>query len=119
MSISEQPYSYLSEPEPGRAHIRFSGPFQGTEVIWNAQIVTLTRYHRKLSPGKQHRHAGTGLRQFIEVGAAGHGMRNLLVVLNVPSIDEPVIRNTIIMIRKYKRLRPGRHEFGTPWNPAP
>jgi len=36
------------------------------------------------------------------------------VVLDIPRIDEPAILRTIIMIRNYKRLYPGRHEFGEP-----
>ena len=39
-------------------------------------------------------------------------MRSITIGLNVAAIDPPVLLKTTIMIRKYKRLRVGRHEFG-------
>jgi hypothetical protein len=34
------------------------------------------------------------------------------VGLAVPLIDAATVLRSMIMIRNYKRLRPGRHEFG-------
>ena len=34
----------------GRAHILFTGSFQGNEVIWDAEIVTLAHEFRELYP---------------------------------------------------------------------
>jgi hypothetical protein len=39
-------------------------------------------------------------------------MRSITIGLNVTAIDPPVLLKTTIMIRKYKRLHAGRHEFG-------
>ena len=52
------------------------------------------------------------LKRFIEIGASGESGTALKIGLNVPRIDTPVIRKTIIMIRQYKNLQPGRHEYG-------
>jgi hypothetical protein len=36
------------------------------------------------------------------------------VGLHVERIDPPTVRKAMIMIRRYKRLRRGRHEYGPP-----
>jgi hypothetical protein len=84
-------------PDGQRAQIRFRGPFEGREVIWDATVLRL---------------AGEGRSQFIEVGEATSPQgRALTVGLRVAVIDEPTLRKTVVMIRGYKRLRRGRHEF--------
>jgi hypothetical protein len=111
-------YRPVEPINPGRAHIRFTGSFQGDEVIWDAVIVTLAHdFHEHHPTGKQP--AGDiSLPQYIEVGAWTDGMQKLRVGLNVPRIDAVTLHKTIIMIRNYKRLRPGRHEFAPAWKPA-
>ena len=95
-----------------RAHVRFLGVLQGQPVAWDAEILTLLAYYQEqvknLAPSEHAR----SVRSFIEVGAHGtHGVA-LGVGLGVALIDEATVLRTIIMIRNYKRLRPGRHEFG-------
>ncbi|MCK7581424.1 MAG: hypothetical protein MZV65_41195 [Chromatiales bacterium] len=52
---------------------------------------------------------------FLEIGGeTALAGAPLDVALDIPQIDEPTILRTIIMIRNYKRLHPGRHEFGEP-----
>ena len=46
------------------------------------------------------------------VEAAPGGALALTVGLNLAVIDEPAIRKTLIMVRNYKRLGFGRHEWG-------
>jgi hypothetical protein len=87
-------------------HLRFTGPFQGEKIIWDAYLQTLSYYVSKHSLQDQP------VRQFIEVGDAGEHGRLIQIALNLPSIDEPVVLKSLIMIRQYKRLAPGRHEFG-------
>jgi hypothetical protein len=110
-------YRSVTPIASGRAHIRFTGSFQGNEVIWDAVIVTLAHEFLELYPAGEQPAAGLSLPQFIEVGATADGMRKLRVGLNVPRIDAAVLHKTIIMIRNYKRLRPGRHEYEPSWNP--
>ena len=96
-----------------RKRVRFRGPFLGTEVEWDATIVTLEQLWRE-SGGGQNR----PLRPFIHIGPEGEHGRLLTVGLAVPRIDRAVVEKTRIMIRNYKRLAPGRHEWGEPWLPA-
>lgn len=107
-----RPY-YAVAPIGGQcAHVRFLGVLQGQAVAWDARILTLLAYYQEqvknLTPGGP----AHGVRSFIEVGVHGMHGRALNVGLAVALIDEPTVLRTIIMIRNYKRLRPGRHEFG-------
>lgn len=91
-----------------RAHVRFTGPFHGQLVVWDCEFVTLA------SAGAE--------RNFIEIAEAGpHGVP-LGVGLDIRCIDRPAIEKMIIMIRNYKNLHYGRHEYGEPRpvvNPEP
>jgi len=51
------------------------------------------------------------LKQFIEI-EQGEACYRVLVVLKLGEINAAAIGRTIIMIRKYKRLHVGRHEYG-------
>ena len=88
-----------------RARIRFRGTLQGNPVEWEATIQTL-RDHVRGNPGWKRP------RNFIEVGGETEGRRQLHVCLDVARIDHPTLLKTIHMIRHYKRLAPGRHEYG-------
>lgn len=111
-------YRHVEPPEAGQAHIRFTGIFQGNEVIWDAVIVTLAHYFRERYPAGKQPGPDFSLPQFIEVGTAADGMRKLKVGLNAPCIDEATLRKTIIMIRNYKRLHLGLHEYEPAWKPG-
>jgi len=90
-----------TDPDGHWAQVRFTGPFEGRTVIWNCTLATLA--------------AAGGQRNFIEVGEDTPTGRALRIGLAIPAIDTAAIRKTLIMVRQYKRLRPGLHEFG----PAP
>lgn len=83
-----------------RARVRFEGRFEGREVCWEA---TLTALGRK-----------TGVRQFIDVGAPGPKGRMLRIGLAVERVDAATVRKAVIMMRNFKRLRTGRHEWSAP-----
>ncbi|VAW69537.1 hypothetical protein MNBD_GAMMA10-2566 [hydrothermal vent metagenome] len=87
-----------------RAYLQFEGCLQGNPVVWNACILTLEAY------AAEHAVA-VDPQQSIEIEVV-QGVHWLKVALNVAQIDRAVIERTIIMIRKYKRLRAGRHEYG-------
>lgn len=81
---------------------------QNQEIVWDATLLTLAHFHAEQLFSAQP----TVRSAFIDIGdesASGHALR---VVLDIPYIDEVAILRTIIMIRNYKRLHPGRHEFG-------
>jgi hypothetical protein len=107
-------YELLGPLGGDAARVRFVGQFQGDEVVWNACILTLRRVQQGMQPGGN----GTGLRQFIEVGQVSGGEGEVKVALNVPAIEAATVRMTMLMLRQWKRLGPGRHEYGEAVHPA-
>lgn len=96
----------LLQPAGGASlRLRFSGPFEGKTVIWDATFTTLANWC------KDH---PTSLpqRNFIDIGGDTADGVSLTVGLNVPCIDIPTVRKAMMMVRQYKRLAHGRHEFG-------
>lgn len=93
----EPAYTLVGRPSARRARIRFAGRFEGKPVEWDALI-------RALDPTDDSP-------QYIEIGEAGPHGRRLEVGLKLSRIDAPALRKIVIMIRNYKRLRRGRHEF--------
>lgn len=82
--------------------IEFAGTFEGKSVVWHATIVALNT-----QPSQN-------LAQYIEVSEAEHDNNTGLsmeIGLFVQRIDEPTITKVIKMIRQYKNLHRGRHEF--------
>jgi len=110
LSETGQAFLLLSEPGGQAVHVRFSGSFEGREVVWDCRFITPAhRYEQRSEPvetGSIESQPG-----FIDIGRPGNGGVPLRVCLNLPCIDIPAIRKMIIMIRNYKRLRRGRHEF--------
>jgi hypothetical protein len=99
---------------PGSARGRFAGRFYGRPVRWDAEILTLNERRRRLQAAGEVSGGELTLRQFIEIGEETAEGRRLTVGLNLPAIDEPAVRKTMVMIRNYKRLRCGRHDYGEP-----
>ena len=95
------------------ASVSFLGPFQGHTVVWNMTLATLAHY--RLAEGNVI--ATTESRRFIspfiDIKEKADGVCQLNVGLDLPVVDESVIKKTIIMIRNYKRLAIGKIEFGT------
>ena len=89
------------------AQVRFLGRFDKRPVLWDATIMTLGHYHAK--HGSQE--IANRERQFIEIDDTAGDIRRIRIGLQLDHIDEPVILKTIIMVRNYKRLHTGRHEF--------
>jgi len=86
--------------------LRFIGNFEGQPVVWHAHLQTLRNYAENTSTAES-----SGLRQFIQLDKQQDRYR-LRIGLNLEKIDEAAILRTIIMIRQYKRLHQGRHEYG-------
>ena len=98
----------LLAPLTAQARFRFTGRFQDREVVWDTTLLTLAHYHNEQAAVAQ----AVERSPFLEIGAETATGRALRVALDIERIDEPAILRTIIMIRQYKRLRLGRHEFG-------
>ncbi|MBE0509741.1 MAG: hypothetical protein K0A95_05180 [Chromatiales bacterium] len=86
----------LDPPGGQQLRLRFRGSVQDPDIPWDACIEALPE----------------GQANFYEIGAAGeHGTR-LVIGLKAERIELPLVRMAILMIRQYKRLAPGRREFG-------
>jgi hypothetical protein len=87
-----------------RVRLAFAGLFNGEPVVWNACIETIESYakHHEVSDDPQ---------QFIDIRRE-NGAYWIHIGLNVHQIDQAVIERSMIMVRNYKRLREGRHEYG-------
>lgn len=81
------------------ARVRFIGHFQQQDVVWDAELIALA------ADGAQGA-------QFIDIGSPGPRGLAIRVGLRVTCIDRPTVLKTLVMVRNYKRLRPGRHDFG-------
>jgi hypothetical protein len=93
-----QDVQLLDAPGGTSLRLRFQGPFEGRTVTWLATLHALT---------------GRGnSSNYIEIGEDLPGGIPIAVGLQVPRIDRPTARKAVIMIRRYKRLRRGRHEYG-------
>jgi len=103
-------FTLLAPPDAGQARFTFTGRFQNQEIIWDTTLLTLAHYHAEQPQSAQP----VVCTAFLEIGGVTAHGRAICVVLDIPRIDEPAILRTIIMIRNYKRLYPGRHEFGEP-----
>ncbi len=90
------------------AKVRFSGSFQGAEVAWEMTLTTLHYQRHTLNDPSAARCP------FIEIKPDSGGVYPITVALDLPAIDEPVIRKSIIMVRNYKRLIVGKIEFCPP-----
>lgn len=108
---SNSDYQLLGELDGNTAHVRFSGRFEGRQVYWDCEFVTLQFEYQRLAnsvPAGERQ----PLRCFIKIEASPTEQVSLRVGLNIPRIDAPAIEKMVLMIRNYQRLRVGRHEFG-------
>lgn len=87
-----------------RVRLVFAGPFKGETVAWNACIETIEAY-------AQHHRVDDDPQQFIDIRCENE-VYWIHIGLNVQQIDQAVIERSMIMVRNYKRLREGRHEYG-------
>ena len=107
-------YKVLSPLGGQTAHIQFKGPFQDQEVMWDTHIITLREIYRQgIAEGKYPESEPVSLLQYIEINEKDDAELTLTVAIDVPTIDAPTVLKTIIMIHNYKRLRHGRHEYGS------
>ena len=97
----------LQDPPGGDTlRLRFSGPFEGREVRWEAELLTLAAWQ------KRHPEEATERKNLIEIEVKDAQRPHITVALDVAQIDLPTVRKAMLMVRQYKRLRRGRHSFG-------
>jgi hypothetical protein len=92
---------------PGKQPVRFSfiGHLLGAPTTWEATLWTSSAYPLS-NP------CPSGHNQFMEIGDTQKGITPITIVLNLSEIDGGAILKTLIMVRKYKKLRPGLICFG-------
>lgn len=105
-------YRLLDHGAGDCAKVQFTGRFQGRDVIWNATVTTLAGYNRQ----HDRKRKAIAHRQFIDIPPGDGTMRDIVIGLSLGTIDHATLLKTITMIRKYKRLHIGRHEFGDSGN---
>lgn len=99
-------YTLIQQNNSQLAHIKFTGPFQGKTVTWDTDFFTLKGYINK----KNIKNLNT--KQFIEIEPITSDVLKLTVALNIDEITNPNIQKMMIMIKQYKNLSIGRHEYG-------
>lgn len=97
-------YLLMSELPALKVYLQVEGVFAGELVVWNMCIRTIEEYSKNNSITDDPQ-------QFINIEQKDETY-HIEIGLNVKLIDQPVVERTIIMIRKYKRLFLGRHEYG-------
>lgn len=101
---SHNDYLLQDELPAHRVRLLFAGPFKGETVVWNACIETIEAY-------AQHHRVDDDPQQFIDIRCENE-VHWIHIGLNVQQIDQAVIERSMIMVRNYKRLSEGRHEYG-------
>ena len=79
--------------------------------VWDCDFITLAAESARQT---ENGAGAVALRNFIEIDAPAEQGVPLRVGLCLSRIDTPAIEKMIVMIRNYRRLRPGRHEYGEP-----
>jgi hypothetical protein len=92
---------YLAHSPVGesRAVVEFTGSFEGHPVLWQATIVALNAA------------SSSPVDQYITVDLELDAAPRVEIGLPVAIVSEPTILKAITMLRHYKNLRRGRHEF--------
>ena len=109
LSASGEKYLLQEALFPEQCRVQFTGMFNDRFVVWDVCIRTLRDYAKGIL--HLNNTAEISLKQFIEI-EQGDACYRAKVVLNLDEINTAAIGRTIIMIRKYKRLHLGRHEYG-------
>jgi len=96
-------YRALTELGGAEATVEFGGRFQGRPVVWRARIIALQHPDCPLQPLPDC--------QFLDIAPAGPMQYDVVIGLWVAAVDHPTVLKTMVMMRKYRRLREGRIEF--------
>lgn len=105
-SSNKPAYHLISTPGEIPTRFSFDGLLLDRPTTWETTLWTTSDYPEP-SPCPE------GQSQFMHIGDTEAGITPITIVLNLPEIDEGAMLKTLIMIRKYKRLRPGLICFGS------
>jgi hypothetical protein len=97
-------YLLFDDHSPEQGHCLFRGTFQGQNVIWDCHI------HPLLNPARRNQE--TPPRHFIDIAQQKNYISQRIDIgLNVINITRAVVLKSVIMVRQYKNLDYGRHEW--------
>ena len=99
-------YTLIEQVNTQYAHIRFEGPFQGKTVTWDTHFFTLDGYSSEKNDDINL------TKQFINIKQCNVDTMELTLALKISEINTPNIHKMMIMIKQYKNLTIGRHEYG-------
>lgn len=99
-------YKLIKQNDSQLAHIQFEGPFQGKTVTWDTHFFTLNSY-----VAQQSNKIDTQ-KQFIDIEPVEANIMKLTIALKIPDVNHQHIQKMMIMIKQYKNLSIGRHEYG-------
>lgn len=99
-------YKLIQQTDNQCAHIQFNGPFQGDTVTWDTHFYTLDGYISQQEDKAQIK------KQFIDIEAIDSNNLKLTIALKIPEINHQNIQKMMIMVKQYKNLSLGRHEYG-------
>ncbi len=106
--LTDDSYTRLDQGENDQlARLRFTGHFEGRDVIWCCRFCTLRQMLSEVASNVNR------MQNFIEIAEVEGDEIPILIGLGVPTINHQTIKKMILMVRQYKRLRKGRHEFGS------
>ena len=104
----EASYTRLDQGDNDQlARLRFAGHFEGRDVVWYCQFCTLNQVLREAEADVN------GVQNFIEIAEVDSDEIPITIGLGVATINHQTIEKMILMVRQYKYLRIGRHEFGS------
>ena len=99
-------YTVIQQDDAQRVHIQFDGPFRGKTVTWDTHFYTLESY---ISLNNDNNIAD---KQFIDIEPIDESNFKLTIALKIPEINHQNIKKMMIMVKQYKNLSLGRHEYG-------
>ena len=99
-------YTLIQQLNDQFAHLKFTGPFNGKTVTWDTHFFTLDAYLDQENTQKAMP------KQVIDIQPLAADTMKLTVALNINEINKPNIEKMMIMIKQYKNLSIGRHEYG-------
>ena len=99
-------YTLIHQVDSQYAHVTFNGTFLGKTVTWDTDFFTLKGFQDKDDSIHEN------MKQFINIEPLSSETMKLTVVLKISEINNSSIQKMMIMIKQYKALTIGRHEYG-------
>lgn len=97
-------YLLLEDHGPEHGHCLFRGQFQNQDIVWDCHIHPLLQNDASEN--------GSRSRQYIDISQQKNDKSlRIEIGLNVISITRAVVLKSIIMVRQFKNLDYGRHEW--------